>query len=77
MHFNMNNTIKINDYVFNEDEIKQLLDLVAELLNTNEELNARCIAFNAKLSNEESKVKKLQQELFFISQAFTNNTYKA
>ena len=71
------NTIEINDKVFNEDEIRQLIDLVTELVNANETLNANIIAMNAKLMNEEKKVQKLQQQLLFISHAFTNNTYEA
>ena len=64
--------MKYTDY-----EIQQMEALVRELLSINEELNARCIAFSAKLDNEEKKVQKLQQQLLFISQAFTNNTYEA
>ena len=64
--------MKYTDY-----EIQQMEALCRELLSANEELNARCIAFSAKLDNEEKKVKKLQQQLLFISQAFTNNTYEA
>jgi len=64
--------MKYTDY-----EIEQMEELVRELLTINEELNARCIAFSAKLDNEEKKVQKLQQQLLFISHAFTNNTYEA
>jgi len=64
--------MKYTDY-----EIEQMEELVRELLTINEELNARCIAFSAKLDNEEKKVQKLQQQLLFISHAFTNNTYQA
>ena len=73
----MNNTIEINGKVFNEDEIKQLIDLVSEILSANEELNARCIAFSAKLENEEKKVIKLTQQLAQLSLMFTNKTYEA
>jgi hypothetical protein len=51
--------------------------LCTELLSINETLNANIIAMNAKLENEEKKVQKLQQQLYFITQAFTNNTYEA
>ena len=57
------NTIEINDKVFNEDEIRQLIDLVTELVNANETLNANIIAMNAKLGNEENKVKQLSHTL--------------
>ena len=62
---------------YSEKEIGQIENLCRELLHINEELNARIIAMNAKLENEEKKVSKLQQQLYFISQAFTNNTYEA
>ena len=64
--------MKYTDY-----EIQQMEALCRELLQANETLNANIIAMNAKLENEEKKVKKLQQQLLFISQAFTNNTYTA
>ena len=57
------NTIEINDKVFNEDEIRQLIDLVTELVNANETLNANIIAMNAKLGNEENKVQQLSYTL--------------
>ena len=62
----MNNTIEINGNVFNEDEIKQLIGLVNDLLDNNETLNANIIAMNAKLENEERKVKRLIGELYFL-----------
>ncbi len=71
------NTIEIQGQEFTEGDILQLLEMSRELLSHNEELNARIIAMNAKLENEEKKVQKLQQQLLFISHAFTNNTYQA
>jgi len=71
------NTIEIQGQEFTEGDILQLLEMARELLNTNETLNANIIAMNAKLMNEEKKVQKLQQQLLFISHAFTNNTYQA
>jgi hypothetical protein len=62
---------------YTEKEIEQIVALCRELLQTNETLNANIIAMNAKLENEEKKVQKLQQQLLFISHAFTNNTYQA
>jgi hypothetical protein len=72
----MDNTIEINGKVFNEDEIKQLIGLVTELLNNNETLNAQMIAMNAKLMNEEKKVKDLQYKLWLL-QMDTINKYEA
>ncbi len=58
-------------------ELEQVIELVGELVNANETLNAQMIAMNAKLENEEKKVKKLQQHLAQLSLMFTNNTYEA
>lgn len=69
--------MKLKGRDWSEEELEQVIELVGELVSANEELNARCIAMNAKLENEEKKVKKLSQQLLFLSQAFTNNTYEA
>lgn len=66
------NTISVNDKVFNEDEIKQLISLVNELLTDNETMRANVIAMSAKLENEETKVKKLVGEIFFLQQHLVN-----
>ena len=70
------NTIEIQGKEFTEGDILQLLEMARELLSHNEQLNANIIAMNAKLLNEEAKVKKLQQNIYFLSQTFTNNTYE-
>jgi len=44
---------------FTETEILQMEELIKELLKINEELNAMVIGFDAKLKNEEAKVKRL------------------
>jgi hypothetical protein len=41
---------------------------IQHLLEINETLNANIIAMNAKLLNEEKKVKDLQYKLFFLQQ---------
>lgn len=69
--------MKLKGRDWSKEELEQVIELVGELVSANEELNARCIAMNAKLENEEKKVKKLSQQLLFLSQAFTNNTYEA
>jgi hypothetical protein len=51
---------------YTQSEIEQIVALCRELLNANEELNARIIAMNAKLENEERKVKRLIGELYFL-----------
>ena len=57
------NTIEIQGQEFTEADILQLLEMSRELLSHNEELNARIIAMNAKLGNEENKVKQLSHTL--------------
>jgi hypothetical protein len=57
------NTIEIQGKEFTEEDILQLLEMSRELLSHNEELNARVIAMNAKLGNEENKVKQLSHTL--------------
>lgn len=58
---------------YTEEQIQQMEGLINELMKINGELNARCIAFNAKLENEERKVQKLNQLLFFIGQTTNRN----
>lgn len=72
-----NGTIEIGDKVFTVEEITQLINLVNELVQINEELNARVIAMNAKLENEEKKVVNLSQRLAQMSLMFTNKTFEA
>ena len=57
------NTIEIKGKEFTEDDIIQVLEMANELLEVNSELNARIIAMNAKLENEENKVKQLSHTL--------------
>jgi len=57
------NTIEIQGKEFTEADILQLLEMARELLSHNEELNARIIAMNAKLGNEENKVQQLSHTL--------------
>jgi len=69
-------TILIGDKIFTSEEIGQLIELVTELVDANNELNARIIAMNAKLENEEKKVIRLSQQLAQLSLMFTNKTYE-
>lgn len=61
---------------WSDDDIVQMRGAIQHLLEINEQLNANIIAMNAKLLNEEAKVKKLQQNIYFLTQTFTNNTYE-
>ena len=58
---------------YTDEQIQQMEGLINELMKINGELNARCIAFNAKLENEEKKVEKLNRLLFFIGQTQNRN----
>ena len=57
---------------YTEEEVEQLVELVRELLQMNEELNAKCIAFDAKLKNEEGKVRMLQYKLNTLTMMIYN-----
>lgn len=69
--------MQINGQEFTEEQVIEMFNLCSELLKINEEQNAKLIAFDAKLKNEEAKVKELQRKLYFLAQSFTGNTYKA
>ena len=69
--------ITINGQNFSEEQVRAMFELCSELMKVNEDQNAKLIAFDAKLKNEEAKVRQLKQQLTFLSQAFTNNTYQA
>lgn len=58
---------------YTEEQIEQMEGLCRELLSINEELNARIIAMNAKLENEEKKVKQLNYKLALLQQTIINN----
>jgi hypothetical protein len=45
--------------LWTEDELRELIQYTQYLRKENEDLQAKMIMMNAKLSNEESKVKKL------------------
>ena len=53
---------------WSDEDIQLLEELVGKLYLANEELNAKCIAFDAKLMNEEAKVKALQMLLYQCQQ---------
>jgi hypothetical protein len=60
-----------------EEEITQLKELVRELLNINETQNAQLIAFNAKLQNEEAKVRVQQRYISQLEMALTTTQNQA
>ena len=51
--------IQNREQLWSADEIKQLIEYARELEQTNEDLRAGIITMQAKLDNEEAKVRKL------------------
>lgn len=66
----------MNELKWSDDDIVQLRGAINHLLEINETLNANIIAMNAKLLNEEKKVKDLQYKLWLL-QMDTINKYEA
>ena len=66
----------MNELKWSDDDIVQLRGAINHLLEINETLNANIIAMNAKLLNEEKKVKELQYRLWLL-QMDTINKYEA
>lgn len=63
-----------NQNLWNESEIRELILYAKHLQQQNEDLQAKMIMMNAKLSNEESKVRQMNN---IIKQIYAkgNNTY--
>jgi hypothetical protein len=53
-----------SDRVWTEQELRELIEYTQYLRNENEDLQAKMIMMNAKLQNEEAKVKKLTLLLY-------------
>ena len=51
---------------WSRDEVAQLIEYAQHLQKENEDMKANVIAMNAKLENEERKVKRLIAELYFL-----------
>ena len=60
-----------------EEEVGLLKELVRELLEINETQNAQLIAFNAKLQNEEAKVRVQQRYISQLELALTTTQNQA
>ena len=58
MQYQLENT-NTNQNLWNEEEIKELILYAKSLQVENEDLQAKMIMMNAKLNNEETKTKKL------------------
>ena len=60
---------------WSDDDIKDIRDALLEVNSINEELNARCIAFDAMLKNSDKKVKLAQgyiAQLEYVVATYTN-----
>jgi hypothetical protein len=75
MQYPSDNT-NTNQNLWNEDEIKELILYAKDLQQQNEDLQAKMIMMNAKLNNEESKVRQLNN---IIKQIYAkgNNPYNS
>jgi hypothetical protein len=60
MQLQSDNTNTNSDRLWDRDEIAELINYAKHLQLENEDLQAKMIMMNAKLGNEESKVKQLQ-----------------
>lgn len=58
---------------WSDDDIVQIRGAINHLLEINQTLNANIIAMNAKLENEEKKVKDLQYKLWLCQQTAIQN----
>ena len=58
-----------NQNQWNETEIRELILYAKDLQQQNEDLQAKMVMMQAKLSNEEAKVRKLSMTINY----FTNN----
>lgn len=56
----------MEEKVWNENEIRELILYAKDLQRQNEDLQAKMIMMDAKLRNEESKVKGLSLQLYTL-----------
>lgn len=69
MHYPLEN-ISTRDTLWSREEIAQLIEYAKELQQVNEDLRAGIIMMQAKLDNEEAKVKKLSMTLNYMTNNF-------
>ena len=60
---------------YTDEQIEQMASLIRELLNINETQNAKLIAMNAKLLNEEAKVRQLTTQLIIFMKPYNNDNH--
>ena len=60
---------------YTEEQIEQMEQLVVELLKINDDQNAKLIAMNAKLQNEEAKVRQLTAQIMIFMKPYNNHNH--
>jgi len=60
---------------YTEEQIEQMEQLVVELLKINDDQNAKLIAMNAKLLNEEAKVRQLTAQIMIFMKPYNNHNH--
>jgi len=60
---------------YTDEQLDQIEALVRELLQINEDQNAKLIAMNAKLQNEEAKVKQLRAQIMIFMKPYNNDNH--
>jgi hypothetical protein len=60
---------------YTEEQIEQMASLIRELLKINDDQNANLIAMNAKLLNEEAKVRQLTTQLMILMKPYNNDNH--
>ena len=60
---------------YTDEQIQQLEELIRELLKINDDQNANLIAMNAKLLNEEAKVRQLTTQLMILMRPYNNDNH--
>ena len=60
---------------YTDEQIQQLEELIRELLKINDDQNANLIAMNAKLLNEEAKVRQLTTQQMILMKPYNNDNH--
>ena len=60
---------------YTDEQIEQMASLIRELLKINDDQNANLIAMNAKLLNEEAKVRQLTTQLMIFMKPYNNDNH--
>ena len=60
---------------YTDEQLEQIEQLVVELLKINDDQNAKLIAMNAKLLNEEAKVRQLTTQLMIFMKPYNNDNH--